>query len=42
MENIIFIWDNKPTNYVKVCLESLRLYNKSCNIFFLQRYKYKT
>ena len=33
-ENIIFIWNNKPNNYVKVCLESLRLYNKSCNIFF--------
>lgn len=37
MENIIFIWDNKPTNYVKVCLESLRLYNKSCNIFFFYK-----
>ena len=28
------ICNDKPNNYVKVCLESLRLYNKTCNIFF--------
>ena len=40
-ENIIFIWNNKPNNYVKVCLESLRLYNKTCNIFFYYDNKLK-
>ena len=40
-ENIIFIWNNEPNNYVKVCLESLRLYNKTCNIFFYYDNKLK-
>ena len=40
-ENIIFIWNDKPNNYVKVCLESLRLYNKTCNIFFYYDNKFK-
>ena len=30
MENTIFIWDGEPTNYIKVCMQSLRLYNKTC------------
>lgn len=34
MENVIFIWDGSPKNYIKVCLESLRLYNKTCIINF--------
>lgn len=34
MENIIFIWDGPPKNYINVCLESLRLYNKNCIIYF--------
>ena len=33
-QNIIFIWDGKPENYVLVCLQSLRLYNKSCIVHF--------
>ena len=35
MENIIFIWDGPPENYINVCLESLRLYNKNCKISFI-------
>ena len=37
MQNIIFIWDGDYTNYLNVCLESLRLYNKNCiiNLFYL-------
>lgn len=34
MENILFIWDGPPENYINVCLESLRLYNKNCEIYF--------
>ena len=34
MENIIFIWDGPPKNYINICLESLRLYNKNCKIHF--------
>ena len=34
MQNILFIWDGKPVNYLKVCIQSLRLYNKKCNIYF--------
>lgn len=34
MENILFIWDGEPNNYVTVCLESLRLHNKNCKIYF--------
>ena len=31
---IFFIWDGKPNNMVKVCLQSLRFYNKLCTILF--------
>ena len=34
MENVVFIWDGPPKNYITVCLESLRLYNKNCIIYF--------
>lgn len=34
MENIIFIWDGLPKNYLKVCIQSLRLYNKTCTVNF--------
>ena len=34
MEHILFIWDSDPKPYITVCLESLRLYNKDCNIHF--------
>lgn len=34
MEHIIFIWDGSATNYINVCLESLRLYNEKCIINF--------
>ena len=34
MNNILFIWDSKPINYIDVCLQSLRLYNTNCNIYF--------
>ena len=39
MEYIIFIWDGGPNNYVTVCLESLRLYNKNCKILFYYKIK---
>jgi hypothetical protein len=34
MEHVIFIWDGPPINYIQVCLESLRLYNKNCIVNF--------
>jgi len=34
MEHVIFVWDGPPMNYVKVCLESLRLHNDTCVIHF--------
>lgn len=34
MEKIIFIWNGPPKNYINICLESLRLYNKNCKIYF--------
>jgi len=33
-EHAIFVWDGPPLNYIDVCLESLRLYNKTCIIHF--------
>jgi len=33
MEYALFVWDNKPNNYLKVCFQSLRLYNKNCKIY---------
>ena len=38
MQNVIFIWDGKPNNYIKICIESLRLYNKDCiiNFYYLE------
>jgi len=32
MQHAIFLWDKGPTNYLTVCLQSLRLYNRRCNI----------
>jgi hypothetical protein len=34
MNYILFMWDSKPKNFIKVCLESLRKYNKDCKIIF--------
>lgn len=34
MEHVILLWDGPPKNYINVCLESLRLYNKNCIINF--------
>ena len=34
MQNVLFIWDGPPNNYVKVCLQSFRLYNSKCIINF--------
>jgi len=34
MEYVIFIWDGKPNNYVKICINSLRLYSKNSIINF--------
>ena len=28
MNYILFIWNSKPKNFLKVCLENLRKYNK--------------
>ncbi len=36
-QNIIFFYDGKPNNYIKVCLESFRRYNKLSKIFFFYR-----
>ena len=33
-ENIIFFYD-VFINYIDVCLQSLRKYNSTCNIYFL-------
>ena len=37
-QQIIFIWDGNYNNYLNVCLQSLRLYNKLCkvNLFYLE------
>ena len=37
MEHALFMWNALPTNYIGVCLESLRRYNKHCKIHFLYR-----
>tara|TARA_Y100000589_G_C27090329_1_gene603619 strand:- start:242 stop:1150 length:909 start_codon:yes stop_codon:yes gene_type:complete len=37
VQNVIFFYDGMPNNYIKVCLQSLRKYNSSCNIFFFYR-----
>tara|TARA_Y100000991_G_C21959723_1_gene343838 strand:+ start:273 stop:1181 length:909 start_codon:yes stop_codon:yes gene_type:complete len=36
-ENIIFFYDSFPVNYIKVCLQSLRKHNPTCNIFFFYK-----
>ena len=33
MNYAIFVWNGKFVNYIKVCFESLRLYNKNCEIY---------
>ena len=34
MEHVIFVWSGKFSNYIQVCLTSLRIYNKECIIYF--------
>tara|TARA_A100001388_G_C28744650_1_gene488753 strand:+ start:418 stop:1326 length:909 start_codon:yes stop_codon:yes gene_type:complete len=36
-ENIIFFYDSFPVNYIDVCLQSLRKYNSTCNIYFFYK-----
>ena len=33
-QQVIFLWNGGPKNFVKVCLQSLREYNKDCTINF--------
>lgn len=45
-QQVVFVWDGPPKNYVKVCIQSLREHNKNCIINFyytnpLSRFFYK-
>jgi len=33
MQHVILLWDGSPVNYLKVCIQSLRLYNSQCSIY---------
>ena len=36
-EHAIFLFDGAPKNHMKVCLQSLRMHNKKCKIYFYYR-----
>tara|TARA_Y100001978_G_scaffold141904_2_gene127011 strand:+ start:1100 stop:2008 length:909 start_codon:yes stop_codon:yes gene_type:complete len=36
-ENVIFFYDGAPNNYINVCLQSLRMQNSTCTIYFFYK-----